>query len=724
MALLWLVFSIGAVQAALFEAQADQMENPIRRIVTLLQKMQEEIAAEGKKDEELMEKYVCYCEKNDGELSDSTASLRAAIPEIEASITEAENLKAQLDQELAAHKKAREEAKEAITAAAKRREKEAAEFAAESSELSANIASAKAAIDALSKGLGASFLQSKYANTLRNMVLAQGAKLDRYDRETLTDFLSVNANARATVSGTGEIIGILKQLLEDMEKELAAITKAENTSITEYEGLVSAKEKEIQVATENIEKKMERAGETAVKIVSLKNDLEDTKESLGADEQFLMELKKSCSTADEEYAARKQGRAMELVAVAETIKILNDDDALDLFKKTLPSPALLQMRQGRDVRRQALTVLSKVKAPPTDFMFISLMLRGKKQGFEKVIKLIDNLVVTLGKEQTDDDAQRTWCMEEFDSSDDSEKDLKRRISGFETRISENEESIATLTDELAALKKGIKELDAAVEDATTQRKDAHKEFVESTTMNNGALQLLDVAKNRLNKFYNPALYKAPERRELTEEERIYVNSGGADPRDAEEAVPKGGIAGTGVSVFLQLRSRRSRQLDLDQDDDAPPPPPETMDAYTKKDSSGPTALIDKLKNDLEKDMLENEHDEQDAQKEYESFMSDSVAKRTADSKSITEKESQKAELEADLMGAKDLKKTKAAELMATQEYIMQLHGSCDFLVQNYDLRKKARADETEALKNAKAVLSGADYSFRQVAARKLFLAHA
>jgi len=408
------------------------------------------------------------------------------------------------------------------------------------------------------------------------------------------------------------------------------------------------------------------------------------------------------------------------VAISETIKILNDDDALDLFKKTLPSPALLQMRQGRDVRVQALSVLQKVKNPAMDFSFIAQMLHGKKAGFGKVIKLIDNLVATLGKEQTDDDAQRTWCSEEFDTSEDEEKDTKRRIAGLETRISENEEGIATLTDELAALKQGIKDLDRAVEDATTQRKDAHKEFVQTASMNNGALQLLEVAKNRLNKFYNPALYKAPERRELTEEERIYVNAGGADPRDAEEAVPKGGIAGTGVAVFLQLRSRRSS----DQDDDAPPPPPETMEAYTKKDSSGPVALIDKLKNDLEKDMLENEHDEKDAQKEYESFMSDSVAKRTADSKSITEKESQKAELEADLMGAKDLKKTKASELMATQEYIMQLHGSCDFLMQNYDLRKKARADEVDALKNAKAVLSGADYSFRQVAARKAFLAHA
>merc|ERR1719160_2355126 len=370
---------------------------------------------------------------------------------------------------------------------------------------------------------------------------------------------------------------------------------AENTAITEYEGLVSAKEKEIQVATENIEKKMERAGETAVKIVSLKNDLEDTKESLGADEQFLMELKKSCATADEEYAKRKEARAMETVAVAETIKILNDDDALDLFKKTLPSPALLQMRQGRDVRVQALSVLQKVKNPAMDFSFIAQMLHGKKAGFGKVIKLIDNLVATLGKEQTDDDAQRTWCSEEFDTSEDEEKDTKRRIAGLETRISENEEGIATLTDELAALKQGVKDLDRAVEDATTQRKDEHKEFVQTASENTAALQLLDVARNRLNKFYNPSLYVAPERRELTEEERIYVNSGGADPRDAEEAVPKGGIAGTGVTVFAQLRMR-----------DAPPPPPETVDAYTKKDSSGPTALIDKLKTDLEKDMQANE----------------------------------------------------------------------------------------------------------------------
>merc|ERR1719174_3661364 len=189
----------------------------------------------------------------------------------------------------------------------------------------------------------------------------------------------------------------------------------------------------------------------------------------------------------------------------------------------------------------------------------------------------------------------------------------------------------------------------------------------------------EIAAHSLTKFYNPTLYKGPERRELSEEEKLYVRAGGADPRDAEEAAnAPGGIAGTGVDMpehmsFVQLKMR-------DGDDDAPPPPPETVDAYTKKDSSGPVALLDKLKRDLEKDMQEAEH-------------------------------------EADLMGAKDLKGQKSAELMATQEYIHQLRGSCDFLVQNYDLRKEARANEAEALKQAKAVLSGADFSFQQVGSK-------
>merc|ERR1719160_1994157 len=529
----------------------------------------------------------------------------------------------------------------------------------------------------------------------------------RYTRDTLTEFLSTNTGHQY-VPVSQEIIGILSQLQDDMEGELDSITKVENDAITQYEGLVSAKEKEIAAATAAIESKTERAGQTAVEIVNLKNDLEDTKEELGADEVFLMELKKSCSSKASEYEERVKARSLELVAIAETIKILNDDDALDLFKKTLPSPSLLQIaNRNKDLRKEALAALKKFKESSPDLSLISMALRGKKVGFEKVLKMIDELVTQLGKEQVDDDSHLKWCTAEFDTSEDTEKDLKRRISGLETKISETETGIATLIDELAILKQGIKDTDKAVEEATTQRKDEHKEFVASAAENNAALQLLEVAKNRLNKFYNPNLYVAPTQRPLTAEEKIYVNSGGADPRiaEAEAAGPPGGIAGTGVTVFAQTRMRAR---------DAPPPPPETVDAYAKKDASGPVALIDKLKRDLEMEVAAAERDEAEAQKDYEEFMSDSVAKRTADSKSITEKESQKAGLEADLMGAKDIKKEKSDELYATEEYINQLHGSCDFLMKNFDMRKAARASEVDSLKRAKAVLSGADFSFRQV----------
>ena len=218
--------------------------------------------------------------------------------------------------------------------------------------------------------------------------------------------------------------------------------------------------------------------------------------------------------------------------------------------------------------------------------------------------------------------------------------------------------------------------------------------------------ILTLCRRGVIKIDSSRRYKEPERRELTEEERIYVNSGGADPRDAEEAAVAGtGIAGTGVTVFAQVAAKMR---------DAPPPPPETVDAYAKKDASGPTALIDKLKNDLEKDVQAAEFDEKEAQKDYEEFMGDSAKKRATDSKSITEKDSQKAELEGDLQAAKGAKETATKELMALDEYMAQLHGSCDFLIENYDIRKEARASEIDAMKKAKAVLSGADYSFMQV----------
>jgi len=203
----------------------------------------------------------------------------------------------------------------------------------------------------------------------------------------------------------------------------------------------------------------------------------------------------------------------------------------------------------------------------------------------------------------------------------------------------------------------------------------------------------------MNKFYSPKLYKAPPKRELSEEERITVNMGGTL---APTAAP-GGIAGTGVTAFAQ----RSNV--------APPPPPETFGAYSKKgeESTGVIAMMDMMVADLDKEITEIETEEKENQSEYEQFMSDSAAKRASDAKSIEDKESAKADLEATLVTTKEEKTTRMKEAMATAKYLGEVHQDCDWLLTNFDTRKSARAGEVDALTKAKAVLSGADYSLLQ-----------
>merc|ERR1719390_350905 len=107
--------------------------------------------------------------------------------------------------------------------------------------------------------------------------------------------------------------------------------------------------------------------------------------------------------------------------------------------------------------------------------------------------------------------------------------------------------IATTADEIKALGEGIQKLDKSVAEATEARKEEHDDFVQELAANTAAKDILGIAKNRLNKFYNPKLYKAPPKRELTEAERITVSNGGTL---APTAAP-GGIAGTGVTVLAQ-----------------------------------------------------------------------------------------------------------------------------------------------------------------------------
>merc|ERR1719517_307807 len=148
-----------------------------------------------------------------------------------------------------------------------------------------------------------------------------------------------------------------------MGKGLAEATAEEESAIKEYTGLTSAKTDEIKALTASIETKTKKVGELGLSIASMKNELGDTQEALAEDKQFLADLEQGCDTKTKEWEERTQTRSEELLALADTIKVLNDDDALELFKKTLPGPSSSFLQIGaRSSTSVRLSARAKIQA--------------------------------------------------------------------------------------------------------------------------------------------------------------------------------------------------------------------------------------------------------------------------------------------------------------------------------------------------------------------------
>jgi septal ring factor EnvC (AmiA/AmiB activator) len=674
-ALLAIFVALGCVSAAEQQAGA----NPVRKVVNMLQSMQKKVTAEGEKEKELFEKFMCYCKHGDEALAKSIGDADNKMPQVSADIEAGENEVKQLKADLKSHQTDRAAAKTSMAEATGIREKEAADFAALKAEADANIQACTKATTAIEKGMAGSFLQTAEAQVLKKLVLAKNDIHD-FDREELTAFLS---NSEGYAPQSGQITGILKQMLDTMNADLAEATATENAAIKAYNELMAAKEKEVNALTKAIEEKMVRLGKLQVEIVEMKEDLDDTAKALAEDQKFLADLKKNCATKADEHAENMKLRSQELLALADTIKILNDDDALELFKKTLPGASSFMQLQvtAADQRRQALAVLRAARGSRPELNFIALALQGKKVNFGKVIKMIDEMVANLGAEQQDDDDKKEYCNTQFDLADDKKKGLERSVANLEKAIAKAKEGIAALAEEIKALEEGIVALDKSVAEATEQRKEENADYKELMASDGAAKELLGFAKNRLNKFYHPKLYKAPPKKVLTDEDRAVQAAGG--------------------TVFADVSAHV-----------APPPPPATAAAFSKKseESNGVIAMIDMMVADLTKEMTEAEAEEKNAQEDYEGAMKDAADKRATDSKSLADKQKAKAQLGADLEASGEEKAATTKTLMATLEHIQALHAECDWLLQYFQVRKEARTGEIESLKTAKSVLSGASFA--------------
>merc|ERR1719399_2363187 len=309
--------------------------NPICKVVTMLQDMQKTVEDEGKKEEDLFDKFMCYCSGGEGALDASISAGKAQIEQLTAAISRGTAEKSQLDQDVATHKADREEAQKVIKESTAMREKEAAEFAATSGDMKSNMQAMATALEALKKGLSASLLQTGVGALLRNVVKTSPAVRDA-EREMLLSYLETGSGVEG---GSDQIIGIVEQMKETYEADLAEAEGKEAESKSTFETMMTSKTAEIEAAGKAIEAKTARSGTVAVEVVQAKADLEKTQKAVEEDTLFKANLKKNCAIKQKEWDERCKLRAQEIEAISDTIKMMNSDDALELFKKTLPSAA-------------------------------------------------------------------------------------------------------------------------------------------------------------------------------------------------------------------------------------------------------------------------------------------------------------------------------------------------------------------------------------------------
>merc|ERR1719313_2679910 len=122
---------------------------------------------------------------------------------------------------------------------------------------------------------------------------------------------------------SGEIFGILKQMKESFESNLSSSQKEELANQKAYEDLKAAKEEEIAAGQSQVETKTQELATTDEKLANAKQDVEDTRASLSADEKFLMNLKETCQMTDQEWEERQKTRQLEIEAVSKALAILS-----------------------------------------------------------------------------------------------------------------------------------------------------------------------------------------------------------------------------------------------------------------------------------------------------------------------------------------------------------------------------------------------------------------
>lgn len=696
-------------ESTLNGAHVGNIDTPVTRVVNLLKEMQQTIKTEQDEDEELFHKLGCWCNDNSYEKDGAIEAGEEKIKELEATI---ESLTSKIEELKTTLKELRAQLatdKADLAEATALREKEAKAFHGGELDSIQAIENMKAALTVLMKhhekgsepastvAGGAVFkserdswsLISVKTDTKRNDHLIHYLEdfmrrngFESQDEQPSSRFLqqeqphatgwsdddaAVVKRAMQCASSflqnhegyypayqaqSGEIVGILKQLKEEMEGDLSESQKKEQAAASAFNELRAAKTDQIESAEKMEEEKEDDLANSENALAEAKEDLEQEKKTLAENQKFLKNLKELCTDADKNFQARKAMRLKEIQAVSETIGILTADDARDAMSGTYN---FLQESAGRssNKRQMAATALREAAAKHRDPRLSALATSVELDAFTKVKKAIDDMITMLKKQMEDEVKKSDYCKAELQENEMSIAKTTDEKASLEAHSAKLSEDIKALEEAIAAANAEIAQLRVNLQRASEDRLTANVDFQKTVADQTMTVEVLKKALTRLAKFYDESL--------------------------------------------LQKTAKQT--------------PPVPQMEYTKSaGSAGVMQMIEKLITEAKELIADSMKEEQSAQAGYESTVADtndSVAALQAEITSKTKAKvaatKEKTETEADIADA-------VTELAGLNKYNAELHADCDYVLKNFDVRQKARGEEIEALQQAKQILSGANLS--------------
>lgn len=656
-----------AATVCLATAVVEEKDRPVARVIALLRNIQNELQAEKAKDEELFAKLECWCRVNKKNKEGAVGEANRRINQQEATIQEAAASKATAEVQAKNLKEDIAEMEQELKERDEMKRGESGEAAGKQKDLLESIQQLKNAVKVLTRNLGGkkAFLQARMV--IRHLLWKWGDIVSKEPREQLSSLLQAPGAYSSYASRADGIVGILSQMLDDMEQQLADTKGGEDDNMKKYRQWKEAKTEELKAAQANLDQTKANLAASAELLMNTKKDHDDTRAALDADQKFLMDLKLRCQASDNEWAERQKVRNDEMLAISETIKILSDDDAHDLFNKSLnresvtPAPPAFIQTSKRSTADRVAAQLKRFAQKTGNTQLMLLASEVQLKVFTKVIDAMHKMTKDLTAENKEDRKMKEWCGTAIFETKKTTTEANRKREDLETTISQLTENIERLAREIAEHTTNIQENNKQMKIAGEQRDAENAEFKQMVIDQTNTRSVLNKAMKRMQRFYKE--------KSLVQKDDM----GAMEPGAQVEAMPEG------------------------------------FNEYNKNaGATGVMSILQKIIDDSQKAEDEDTATENEAQQAYEEFVKTMNESNEAESNSILDKQGQTADAEQAKADADNDLAATMTELENLAAKTAELHKQCDFLLKNFDIRVQARLDTIKALQNAIGALKGAD----------------